>query len=429
MRAPVSTVENNAIGDVRCRCVRGGGVFRFAALPGFLMKLTSEGRLGQLDATLKMISVAGAVLLQASGEHELYQGMCEAITAQGLGFALAWVGVPLNDARKSVEVVACAGPAKAYLDGIDVTWDLSPQGSGPTGRAIRTGTAQFNNRMQDAADFRPWLASARRSGLASSFSLPIKLSNGRVVAALMVYSSTIDAFGPQEMGLLSGLSDHLGFGVETLRVRIAHEKALTHSIEALAHVLELRDPYTAGHGRRVAELAVAIGRRLGYSQSRLEGLRLAAMVHDIGKIRVPLEILVYPGKLSSVERALIQVHPVVGFEVLRQLDDMWPVATAVRQHHERLDGSGYPDGLRGDEIVHEARIIAVADLVESMASHRPYREALGTDVALAEIRRESGTKFDADVVSACIHVFEVEGFCFETQGPPTLLQEMGLLSR
>jgi len=187
---------------------------------------------------------------------------------------------------------------------------------------------------------------------------------------------------------------------------IIRETALRKTVYALSGALEARDPYTAGHEKNVAELAHMIGSRMDLGFDQLEGLYLAAMVHDLGKIRVPAEILAKPGRLTDAEFQLICQHPDAGADLLKDVDLKWPIAEIVRQHHERIDGSGYPRGLKGDEICIEARIIAVADTVEAMASHRPYRPGLGIDEAIDEIRNGAGTRYDAVVVEACIKILE-----------------------
>ena len=186
--------------------------------------------------------------------------------------------------------------------------------------------------------------------------------------------------------------------------------ALMHTVGVATTLSEIRDPYTAGHERRVAKIAVAIGAELGLEPMRLEGLRVAGSLHDVGKIAVPTEILAKPGKLNYAEFALIKFHPTVGYEALKDIDFPWPVAQAALQHHERMDGKGYPQGLKGEEILFEARILAVADVVESMASHRPYRPALGIEKALAEIERGRGESFDPQAVDACLRLFRERGF-------------------
>ncbi|QPK65597.1 response regulator [Methylomonas sp. LL1] len=185
---------------------------------------------------------------------------------------------------------------------------------------------------------------------------------------------------------------------------------LEETILAISMTIEKRDPYTAGHQWRVSLMAVEIARELGMSSNSIEGLRLGAMVHDIGKIYVPVDILIRPGRLTELEFSLIKVHSQVGGDIMQQVHFPWPVADMILQHHERMDGSGYPRGLKGDEILPEARVIGVADVLEAMASDRPYRPALGLDLALAEIRRGAGSIYDQDVAAACLRLFEQRGY-------------------
>ncbi|HEY31937.1 MAG TPA: PAS domain S-box protein [Dehalococcoidia bacterium] len=187
------------------------------------------------------------------------------------------------------------------------------------------------------------------------------------------------------------------------------------TIQAMAATIESRDPYTAGHQRRVAELSYAIAREIGLQEDQAKGTRMAAIIHDIGKIYVPTEILSKPGKLSDVEFDLIKMHPQAGYDILKKIDFPWPVADIVLAHHERLDGSGYPLGLIGGNIPLEAKILGVADVVEAISSHRPYRPAIGIDKALNEISRQSGILYDPVVVNACLKLFAKKGFRFSDE--------------
>ncbi len=187
-------------------------------------------------------------------------------------------------------------------------------------------------------------------------------------------------------------------------------QAIRATAESLASVVEMRDPYTSGHQRRVTMLACAIHEEMGLPANDREGLRLAGTIHDLGKLQVPTEILVKPARLTDLEYRILQGHARAGYDILKNVDFPWPVATMVLQHHERLDGSGYPDGVMGDAILVEARILGVADVVEAMASHRPYRPALGLEAALAEVSGKAGTLYDPDVARACVAVFRTRGF-------------------
>lgn len=191
------------------------------------------------------------------------------------------------------------------------------------------------------------------------------------------------------------------------------KKTLEGSIQAMAMTVETRDPYTAGHQQRVANLADAIAQEMGLPDSKIEGIRMAGLIHDLGKISIPAEILSKPGRINKIEFDLIKTHPRAGYEILKAIEFPWPIAQTVHQHHERIDGSGYPLGLVGEEILLGARILGVADVVEAMASHRPYRPALGIDKALEEISKNKGKLYDPDVAKACLDLFATKGFSLD----------------
>ena len=191
------------------------------------------------------------------------------------------------------------------------------------------------------------------------------------------------------------------------------QKGMEAGIEAICRTVETKDPYVAGHQKRVSQLACTIAKEMGLSTWQIDGIRVAGMLHDIGKITVPTEILSKPGRLSHVDLAMIHDHPKVAFDILKNVDFDWPIARIVVQHHERLDGSGYPYGITGKDILLEAKILAVADVVEAMSSNRPYRPALGIEEALAELARGDGTLFDSEDIRACEKVITQRGFKVE----------------
>lgn len=190
-------------------------------------------------------------------------------------------------------------------------------------------------------------------------------------------------------------------------------RALEGTIHALASTVEKRDPYTASHQQRVTSLACAIATEMGLSEEKIDGIRMVGVIHDLGKIYVPAEILSKPGQLNEVEFKMIRSHAKVGYDILKKVEFPWPIAQVIAQHHERMDGSGYPLGLSGENILLEARVIGVADVLEAIASHRPYRPALGIDKALEEISQKKGTLYDPEVVDACLKLFTVKGFNIE----------------
>lgn len=216
---------------------------------------------------------------------------------------------------------------------------------------------------------------------------------------------------------LSRLRHHLEDVVEerTAELIASEEKlrsSLLDSVTALASIVEMRDPYTAGHQRRVAQLAIAIAEEMQLSAEQIKGIHLASVVHDVGKIKVPAEILSKPGRLTPLEYDFIKEHCRDGYEILKNIDFPWPISRIVLQHHERLNGTGYPNGLQGHEILLEAKIVAVADVVESMMSHRPYRPSLGLDAALREIDANKGILYDATVVEVCHRLLISQRFDF-----------------
>ena len=181
----------------------------------------------------------------------------------------------------------------------------------------------------------------------------------------------------------------------------------------MATVVETRDPFTSGHQKKVADLAYAIAQEMDLSSDTMEGIRIAGVIHDIGKISVPAEILCKPAKLSVIESNIVRAHSQTGYDILKEIEFPWPICKMVLQHHERLDGSGYPHGIEGNQILLEAQIIAVADVVEAITFHRPYRPALGIDVALEEIEKNKGILYDARVAEACVKLFREKRFSFE----------------
>lgn len=191
------------------------------------------------------------------------------------------------------------------------------------------------------------------------------------------------------------------------------QHVLEETIRAIALTIEKRDLFTAGHQHRVAELASAIAKAMKLSEDRVKGVYMAGLLHDIGKINVPAELLMKPAKLTEIEFKLIKNHPKVAYDILKGIEFPWPIALISLQHHERLDGSGYPDGLRSEDIALESRILAVADVVEAMSSSRPYRPALGVEKALEEVSSKKGLLYDADVVDACVKLFKEKGFAFK----------------
>ena len=199
---------------------------------------------------------------------------------------------------------------------------------------------------------------------------------------------------------------------ELKKSNIKLQKLMEETVNGLVSAMEMRDPYTAGHQKRVAELATKIAEEMGLNKDQVNGIRIASLIHDIGKIHVPSEILSKPGKLTEVEFAIVKSHSKAGYDILRTIEFPWPVAKTVLQHHEKLDGSSYPNGLTGDDIIIEAKILCVADVIEAMSTHRPYRPALSIEKALEEIIKNKSIKYDASAVDACVKIIREQNFSF-----------------
>jgi putative nucleotidyltransferase with HDIG domain len=371
---------------------------------------------------LSALSEAAAAFARADSEEILVKGVCDAIAKQG-PYVLAWVGKADDDADKTVKVLGGGGSAIGYIQNIRVSWsENSVAGAGPAGVAIRTGRTSVVVDSELDPGFMAWRKQAQQFGIRSAIGCPIPDGDSHPFGVLLVYSKAPNTFGNAEVRLFEGLAMQVGFGLRSIErqrkldIQI-HEKELVQerlaislraTIEAMSRTMEWRDPYTAGHQKRVAMISMAIAQKLGWEIDRVQSLYMAAMVHDIGKVAVPSEILTKPSHLTDLEMQMVREHVENGYQILKDIPFPWPLANIVRQHHERLDGSGYPHQLKGDQICPEARILAVADTIEAMATHRPYRPALGLQAALDEVRAEAGIGLDVDVVNAALELMDAE---------------------
>lgn len=378
--------------------------------------------LATVNRALRTLSEVNECVLRAHDETTLVKDACRILAEVG-AFHLAWIGLKEDDERHTLRIAAAGGPAAPAVKARSFTWDAAGLGLGPSGSAVRLGTPQVFSALPPGGATDAWPAVARGMGLDSLASFPLALDDD--VVGCLTLGAAREGFTSQEVALFEKLALNLAYGLRALRTGLERDlavfdrerhmeklhSALHEVIRAIVTTMEVRDPYTAGHQQRVADLSQAIAERMALPKEQIHGLQLAAMVHDIGKIQVPQEILARPGRLSEIEFAFVKVHAQVGHDILKGIDFPWPIAEIVYQHHERLDGRGYPQGLAGDAILLEARILAVADTVEAMASHRPYRPGLGLDAAFAEIRAGRGTRYDADAVDACLAVFDA-GYAF-----------------
>ncbi len=386
----------------------------------------SEVELHNASRALRAIGACNEAMFCSQNEADLLKAVCTLIVDIG-EYRMSWIGYAQDDADKSVKPAALHGVEQGYLDDRRFSWDEnSPVGRGPTGHAIRTGKPQINQNFLTNPNLAPWREAALQRGYQSSIALPLIDTTG-IFGALMIYAVEPEAFSIREVELLEGLAKNLAFGVNTLRTRVerdriteenqrrmvAQQQSLKDFVRVIASTVEMRDPYTAGHQQRVSQLAAAIAREMGLSEHTANGIELASLVHDVGQINIPAEIMCRPGKLREYDYPLIKKHPQTGYEALKDIQFPWPIATIVWQHHERLDGSGYPQGLKGDQILPESRIMAVADVTEAMLSHRPYRPARTMDYVIAELESGSGTRYDKAAVDACLTLLREKRFSFK----------------
>jgi putative nucleotidyltransferase with HDIG domain len=367
---------------------------------------------------------ASLALVRSNNRDDLISGVCNAIVNQS-PYILAWVGLAMHDNLKTVQVIGSHGVAADYAKGIDVKWSPDTSaGKGPTGQCIQTSLPVLILDTENDPRFLPWRERSKPYGIRSVIAVPIKDHEPQAIAALTVYANLPNAFGEVEIQLFESLAKEIGFGLAAIekqqlldeeikeRERLNDQliKTLNSTIEAMSKTMEWRDPYTAGHQKKVALLSQAIARKLGWGEERIKGLYLAALVHDLGKIATPSEILTKPSMLTETELALIKEHPKTGYDILKDIPFAWPIAQAVYQHHERIDGSGYPNQLVGDAIIPEAKILAIADTIESMTSHRPYRPGLGLEKAILQVKSEAGKTLDPAICEVACQLIEQDEF-------------------
>ncbi len=377
----------------------------------------AQMKLARANRALMVLVAAYRAISTGRTQNEVFAELVHAL-AEDPDYSLVWVGEAV-DAGKRIVPVAADGPASAFLDSATITWDDSEHGKGPSGTCIKTGNPAVVEDTREDARANTWRPLLDEFGIRSAVCIPILLDQGPTFV-LQLNCAEPDSFAAEEMETYELVGRVLSLALksfdlnflfaqsESARQQIAGrlETALHGTIAALIEVVEKRDPYTAGHQQRVAELSVAIGAEMGISGERLEGIYIGASIHDIGKIGVPTEILSKPGRLDDAEIALIRRHAKIGHDIVETIDFGWPVEKIVHQHHERWDGSGYPQGLAGEEIAPEARIVAVADVIESMGTNRPYRPSIPWPRVLEEIRDGSGSRYEPAVVDAALRVLD-----------------------
>jgi len=378
----------------------------------------SEKHVSRLFNVLETIRNINQLIIRETNRSLLLQKACD-ILIKTRGYDSVWLGF-LKDEKTFTIIVG-----SPLIESVSRLREQVMKGDNPP--CIRKALVQKNlfwliNTYKECGD----CCLKGRHGEEQSAIIRLE-HNHKLLGLLSIKLATGVYIDKEEEGLLKELAGDIAFGLHNIemekkdelsekKLQQSYQKlemAMNAIIETMSKIVEAKDPYTAGHQQRVSQLATAIAKELNLSEDKIEGIRIASLIHDIGKIGLPTEILSKPTKLSDLEFRLIKEHPRIGYDILKSIDFSYPVAEIVLQHHERLNGSGYPNHLKGDQIFPEARILGVADVVEAMSSYRPYRPALGIDKALEEITQNRGILYDPEVVDICLKLFKKKRFKFE----------------
>ncbi len=371
--------------------------------------LKNKSHIERIENLKDSISALNRLLLRVKDEERLFNEICN-ILVKNNNYIFVWVSLKGED--YSVKPVAQCGFESSYLKNIKIKWDNSKYADGPTGKAIKTGEPQVMQDIKNNPEFRPWRKEALKRGYRTSVAVPIK-HGSNIIGALNVYSQYKNVFDDKELKFLTEVAADITLGVIKIRSEKKLKNIINGTIKAVSIIHKYRDPFTSEHQNNTAKLSVEIAKKLALPKNTTDGINISGLLHDIGKIAVPSSILNKPGKLNEHEYSIVKDHALRGFEILKNIDFSWPVAKATLQHHERLDGSGYPYGIKGDEIIIEAQILMVADVVEAMTSYRPYRPPLNLETALREISIDKGKLFNREAVDACIEIFKKDNFEFD----------------
>ncbi len=389
--------------------------------------VTATDALARKNRILTAIVTGLLALHGKQDRHELAAAVTRALVEEA-GFALACIS-EIDGGPQSLRLLAASGDLAGKIPVMLEAIRTRPDIKGPTVVAIRTRQPVIWSGLTASPEVAWGCNPFESDGLQSAIVLPMMFS-GRLFGILSIYSMDELVFSDDDIAPLVALANELGRALTTLDSYVRYEEsevarllavsrlkeALIETVGALASVVEVRDPYTAGHQRKVASLAVEIAKELGWPADRVEGVRIGALLHDIGKIAVPTELLTKPGRLAPEEFSLIKTHAARGGDLLGGIHFDWPVLEMVTQHHERLDGSGYPAGLNGDEIAEEAKVLAVADVTEAMLAYRPYRQAIPLSVVLDELTRGRGRLYDPASVDIAIRLIRERGTSWFQEG-------------
>ncbi|MGB2783880.1 MAG: HD domain-containing phosphohydrolase, partial [Atribacterota bacterium] len=382
-------------------------------------RVQSEERIKHLNLVLRAIRNINQLIFQEKDRERLITSVCNSLTATS-GYYSGWI--VLLDEEGKIDTHAEAGLGEDFL---------------PMLKQLKKGElttfGQIALKQEEVVIIKDPASACPDCPLVQVCSdrgsvMTVRLGRDEKIYGVMSVSIPAHFItDKEEQTLFMEAAEDISLGLNSIEMRKKLDKqtldlkekvkelkrAMDATIETMSKIVEAKDPYTAGHQQRVSQLATAIAKELNFSKDKVEGIKIVSLIHDIGKIGLPTEILSKPIKLSDIEFSLIKEHPQMGYDILKSVDFSYPVAGIILQHHERLNGSGYPHHLKGDEILLEACVIGVADVIEAMSSHRPYRPALGIDKALEEVSQNKGILYDPKVVDACLRLFKEKEFKFE----------------
>jgi len=382
-----------------------------ASLMDITERKQAEEKIKHLNLVLRAIRSVNQLIVKEKNRESLLKGACNNLI-KTRGYHSAWIA--LLDESGKLETYAEAGLGKAFLPIVEMLkkGELTVCGN----KALKQqGVVTIKDPVSTCLEC-PLIKLHSDRG-----AMTIRLEhNGKVYGLVSVSIPGHLVDDQEERSLFKEVAGDIAFSIHNIKLDEELQqsyqrlkKTMNATIDTMSRIIEAKDPYTSGHQHRVCQLAVPLARELGLSEDMIEGIRIASLIHDIGKIGLPTEIMSKPTKLNDIEFGLIKGHSQTGYDILKSIDFSYPIDKIVLQHHERLNGSGYPNKLKGDEILLEAKIIGVADVVEAMSSFRPYRPALGVDKALEEISQNRGILYDPKVVDACLKLFREKGFKFE----------------
>jgi putative nucleotidyltransferase with HDIG domain len=379
-------------------------------------KSSKNEEIKRLNTLKDAISKINHLLLHVKKESVLYQKVCDILIKTG-EYNYIWIGL-FDTQKNKINCAAFAGKENGDFSSMNSTLNNSEQIENPVFMATETDKILIVNDIAADPFFKSWRNEALYRDYRAMAVVPL-ICDKKIIGNLNVYSGMENSFKNQETKFLKEVANDIAIGIRSIRYEkeleinyINTKRALYETIDSIALISERRDSYTAGHQKRVAVLTRALAKEMKLDANMIEGIYLISLLHDIGKMFIPLSILSKPACLSEAEIMLIQSHSKEGYDILKNIEFPWPVAKTILQHHERIDGSGYPYRLKDKDILLEAKILAVADTIEAMSSHRPYRPAVGLDKALKEISKNKGVLYDSLIVDVCINLFKNKKFKF-----------------